>query len=59
MRLMKNLASWEDLADAYDKHNKEVQKARTLPMEQLYDWAEKQTDLFEITNDGFLIKKGI
>lgn len=46
---------WNDLADDYDKVSS-GSKARTLPMEQVFDWAEKQTDKYYITEEGYIHK---
>lgn len=35
--------SWEDLATAYDANNG-GRKARTLPMDQVFEWAQKRPE---------------
>jgi len=49
--------TWEDLANEYDKYNS-GRKARTLPMDSVFDWAEKQKDKFYVNEEGciFLLK---
>jgi len=43
----------EELADIYDKCNY-GRKARTLPMEQVMQWAEQREDLFYFDKDETL-----
>ena len=39
--------TWDELANAYDaSHSSAGRPARTLPMETVFSWAEKQTDRF-------------
>lgn len=38
--------TWDELADAYDQSQRGSRPARTLPMEAVFEWAEKQTDCF-------------
>lgn len=52
---MKQL-TWDDLADAYDKEHS-GRKARTLPMEYVFEWAGKQTDKFHVDKEGYLYVK--
>ncbi len=47
---MKRL-TWDDLANLYDKANP-GRRARTLPMATVAEWAEKQTDRFQINEDN-------
>lgn len=43
--------TWDDLANIYNStHN--GRQAQTLPMNQIFDWAARQTDKFKVTNDG-------
>lgn len=43
--------TWDELADDYDKaHN--GRPARTLPMDKVFEWAEKRTDNYVVVNDG-------
>lgn len=44
--------TWNELADLYDKAHSS--KARTLPMERVFDWAEKQKDKFFVDAEGEL-----
>ena len=37
--------TWDDLADIYDEETS-GRKARTLPMEDVFHWAENQTERF-------------
>lgn len=48
---MKQL-TWDELADAFDRHGGRSRPARTLPMELVADWAEARTDLFYVDDDG-------
>ena len=45
---------WNDLADDYDKANGNGRKARTLPMDSVFEWAEKQTDKYHVTDKGYI-----
>ena len=43
--------TWNDLANLYDaKHS--GRPARTLPMDKVFEWTEKQTDKFIVSEDG-------
>ncbi len=44
--------TWNELADIYDKSTNG--HARTLEMDTVFEWAEKQTDKFFVTKDGTL-----
>lgn len=45
--------TWNDLADAYSEAHTTAQRpARTLRMNMLFEWAEKQTDKFKVTEEG-------
>jgi hypothetical protein len=46
--------TWDELANLYDKANS-GQPARTLPMEQVFNWAEKQKDRFWVNPGGSTI----
>lgn len=48
---MNNPLTWDDLANLYDQHNS-GRRARTLPMETVWDWAESRTDLFKVNEEG-------
>ena len=43
--------TWDELADLYDSSSG-GRRARTLPMEQVFEWAERQTDRFRVSQDG-------
>lgn len=43
--------TWDDLANAYDSEHNGT-KARVLPMDKIFDWAEKQKKRFKVTKDG-------
>ena len=48
--------TWDELADLYDKeHN--GRKARTLSMDNVFLWAERQITRFEIDNEGYIYLK--
>lgn len=55
---MKNPLTWDQLADHYDSNNS-GRRARTLPMEKVFEWAENNTKLFiKCPNEGTLHLKG-
>lgn len=43
--------SWDELANIYDKANPSS-RARTLPMDSVFEWAERQTDKFIVSEEG-------
>lgn len=47
--------TWNDLAEEYNKKNG-GRRAKTLPMEEVYQWACKQ-DCFVVQKDGSLVRK--
>jgi hypothetical protein len=51
---MKGL-TWDELAAYYDKEHSS-RKARTLPMDTVWQWAMRQKDKFELQTDGSLQK---
>ena len=51
---MKKL-TWEDLANEYNKIT--GGRAFTKPMDTVFEWAEKRTDLFTIDSEGYIYKK--
>ena len=53
---MKKALIWDELANIYDSEHK-GRKARTLPMDAIFKWAEKQKDRFEVNKDGTISKK--
>jgi len=44
--------TWDELADIYDKST--GGRARTLKMNQVFEWAERQADRFFVSEDGSL-----
>ena len=42
--------TWNDLANIYDKET--GGKARTRPMNEIFDWAARQKDKFIVHKDG-------
>jgi len=46
--------TWEELANLFDKGT--GRRARTLPMETVFDWAAQQTDKFSVSDDGTIHK---
>ena len=48
--------TWNDLADLYDRQHT-GRKARTLPMDHVFEWAEKQPDRFIVAPDGTISLK--
>lgn len=55
----RNALTWEELAVLYDKSHS-GRKARTLPMGDIFLWAELQTKIFFVAEDGkiYLRRKG-
>lgn len=47
--------TWEELADIYDQRTN-GRKARTLPMEYIFEWAQNKVNEFKVTQDGALHK---
>ena len=45
--------TWEELANIYDAQHT-GRKARTLSMDYVFNWAENQTELFSVADDGTL-----
>lgn len=48
--------TWEQLANEYDKINT-GRKARTLPMDYVFSWAEKQTDKYFVNQNNGTIHR--
>lgn len=48
--------TWDELANIYDKGGN-GRKAKTLPMATIFDWAERQTERFCVSEDGSLYLK--
>ncbi len=46
--------TWDELADVYDKCMGGC-KARTLPMNKVFDWAVNRKDIFTKTRSGGLV----
>jgi len=49
---MKKELTWDELADIYGRET--GKKARIQPMDEIFEWAEKRTDLFQVNEDGTL-----
>lgn len=49
--------TWDDLADLYDKAHPGGRPARTLRMETVALWAERQKGRFVVNEDGTLSKR--
>ena len=47
--------TWDELAEEYDKVHS-GRKARTLEMDFVFKWAEKQTDKFVVSPAGFIFR---
>jgi len=45
--------TWNDLADEYDKTHT-GRPARTLEMNKVFEWAERQSTKFLVTEDGLI-----
>ena len=48
---MTKALTWNELADLYDKVHT-GRKARTLPMDTVFAWAEAQTETFYVSKEG-------
>jgi hypothetical protein len=46
--------TWNELADAYDAAHSGARLARTLRMESVFAWGERQTDKFILGSDDGL-----
>ena len=46
--------TWGELADLYDKEHSGGRPARTLPMDTVFGWAERQPDRFTVSESGEL-----
>ena len=54
---MKKL-TWDELADLYNEaHPNTSRPAKTLPMDTVFNWAEKQTDRFIVDDEGYIYLK--
>jgi hypothetical protein len=51
----KKAITWEELADAYDSCHSN-RKARTLPMDEVFDWGEKQKQFWVDETDGSMYR---
>ena len=51
-----NALTWDDLATVYDKLHR-GRKARTLPVSEIFDWAEQHPDIFFVDNEGYIYLK--
>lgn len=56
MTKLSKALTWDDLAEAYNKCNG-GRKAMTLPMNQVFEWAERQSDKFEVNKEEGSIHK--
>lgn len=45
---MSKALTWDELAALYDKDHKGSRPARTLPMDQVYNWAANQPRKFRV-----------
>ncbi len=44
--------TWDELADKYDSQGGQRHRtARTLPMDTIFEWAKRQTDIFYVDPD--------
>ncbi len=51
--------TWNELADLYDRVHRGGRPARTLRMETVMEWAERQTGQFEFDDEGYVYKKKV
>ena len=49
--------TWEEVAELYDECHGGVRRARTLPMETVFDYVAEQKHLVELQEDGTLVRK--
>lgn len=49
----KGCLTWEQLADLYDAQGG-GRRARTLPMDTIFAWAERQKDRFRLDAEGYI-----
>jgi hypothetical protein len=51
--------TWDELANIYDKEHS-GRKARTMSMDTIFKWAERQTDKFKVSKEGtiYTLNKG-
>jgi hypothetical protein len=54
--MKKKALSWDDLANEYDKIHS-GRPARTLEMNYVFEWAEKQIDKFYLDNKRYIYAK--
>ena len=47
--------TWEELADVYDESHCGM-RARTLPMDAIFEWVEEQKDKFKVSKEGTIHK---
>lgn len=45
--------TWDDLAELYDRNNI-GRRARTLPMDTVYEWFEDHPEKFQIDKEGYM-----
>ena len=46
--------TWDEVADIYDKENKDGRPARTLSMTTVQNWTLRRKDLFYVNDKDFL-----
>lgn len=59
MPLKERELTWDELAYYYDKYHKGGRPARTLPMEDVWDWAASRKDLFYVNKDKCICLKEV
>lgn len=55
MKKLSKALTWDKLAKEYDKTHSD-RPARTLPMDNVFEWAEKQTEVFKVLEKGTIHK---
>jgi hypothetical protein len=48
---MNKALTWDELAKIYDAETT-GRRARTLPMDKVFNWAKKQKDKFYVSSEG-------
>lgn len=56
MKFLGKALKWNELANIYDASHP-GRCARTMRMETIFEWAERQTDKFKVTKEGTIHRK--
>ena len=55
MKKLGEALTWDESADIYDSQN-HGRAARTLPLDQVFNWAKKQKGKFEVSKEDTIHK---